>query len=540
MSNASSRSRIEEIKALRIRLRRNPINTKIRKNLSSTLASNIKSIISSAENSAERNSKLVISKPSVALFPPSRKNFKSASKRAEPPKLNLSNLSLNNSLNSVKQTFTQRSARIPKPPEKSPDRIFTRKNSYTKSKAPFTPRTALQHKGHHLSEFEKIEIKKYKEVYFLGNLDLESKNEEGPNFGFDDERGDYKLYKGDHIAYRYEIISMLGKGSFGQVCECFDHKEQVKVAVKVIKNHKKFENQAAVEIKLLNTLKLYDQNDSNNVIHMKDYFKFRKHVCIAFEKLNKDLYELLKSNKLKGLSLGLIRRFAVQILIGLRFLKKLCIIHCDLKPENILLKHQNKSGIKIIDFGSACFNREKIYSYIQSRFYRAPEIILGIPYNSSIDMWSFGCILAELYTGKPLFPGESEMEQLQLIMQLLGAPPNEVLNQARRREMFFHKDSSPRLVPSKKGKVHEPSTKTLQEATKTSDEQFLDLIHKCLEWDPELRIKPEEALKHPWVLEGIPKPSEEPPKSSRTLRKRIYEFPNHRRSPEKKPLEEHI
>ena len=85
-----------------------------------------------------------------------------------------------------------------------------------------------------------------------------------------------------------------------------------------------------------------------------------------------------------------------------------------MKPENILLKTHNRSGIKIIDFGSGCFLNEKIYTYIQSRFYRAPEIMLGIPYKMAIDMWSFGCIVAELYTGFPLFPGENEKEYLSM------------------------------------------------------------------------------------------------------------------------------
>lgn len=85
-------------------------------------------------------------------------------------------------------------------------------------------------------------------------------------------------------------------------------------------------------------------------------------------------------------------------------------MHCDLKPENILLKQPNKSGIKVIDYGSSCFTNSRIYTYIQSRFYRAPEIILGIPYTMAIDMWSFGCIIAELYTGYPIFPGENETD----------------------------------------------------------------------------------------------------------------------------------
>ena len=86
------------------------------------------------------------------------------------------------------------------------------------------------------------------------------------------------------------------------------------------------------------------------------------------------------------------------------------IIHCDLKPENILLREPTKSAIEIIDLGSSCYTHEKIYTYIQSRFYRAPEIMLGIPYTTRIDMWSFGCILAELFKGYPIFPGESESE----------------------------------------------------------------------------------------------------------------------------------
>lgn len=112
-----------------------------------------------------------------------------------------------------------------------------------------------------------------------------------------------------------------------------------------------------------------------------------------------NLYELLKNNKFKGVSLGLIKRFAKQLLDALCFLRKHSIIHCDLKPENVLLKQFNKSDIELIDFGSSCFSDEKIYTYIQSRFYRAPETMLGIPYTTAIDMWSFGCILAELFTG---------------------------------------------------------------------------------------------------------------------------------------------
>jgi dual specificity tyrosine-phosphorylation-regulated kinase 2/3/4 len=155
---------------------------------------------------------------------------------------------------------------------------------------------------------------------------------------------------------------------------------------------------------------------------------YRNHLIISFELFSINLYEFIKDNNFEGVPLSLIRRFAIQILQALRYLKEENLIHCDLKPENILLKTPDKSGIKVIDFGSSCFSNQIIYTYIQSRFYRAPEIILGIPYTSAIDMWSFGCILTELFTGMPLFPGESEQEQLSLIMEVCGLPPEHILS----------------------------------------------------------------------------------------------------------------
>lgn len=140
----------------------------------------------------------------------------------------------------------------------------------------------------------------------------------------------------------------------------------------------------------------------------------RKHLCLVFELLSTNLYDVLKSTKFKGLSLPLIRKIGYQVLTSLYFLspKGVDIIHSDLKPENILLRDPTKSGVKIIDFGSSCKRSSKIYSYIQSRFYRAPEVILEIGYSQPIDMWSLGCILVELHTGSPLFPGENELDQV--------------------------------------------------------------------------------------------------------------------------------
>lgn len=147
---------------------------------------------------------------------------------------------------------------------------------------------------------------------------------------------------------------------------------------------------------------------------MTSYFVHCNHLCIVFELLSCSLYDLIKRSK--SLSLPLIRKFAYQLLNSLYFLsiEGTDVIHSDLKPENILLRDSNRSGIKIIDFGSSCRSREQIFTYIQSRFYRAPEIILGMEYSHSIDMWSLGCILVELHTGDPLFPGENEIDQVNI------------------------------------------------------------------------------------------------------------------------------
>ena len=265
----------------------------------------------------------------------------------------------------------------------------------------------------------------------------EGESEELFNHGYDDEKGDYKVVVGDHIGYRYEIVEFLGKGSFGTALSCVDHKEKKAVCVKIVKNKKKYYYQASVELKILQYLRAHDQEDIMNVIHIEDYVVFRKHLCMSFEKLSMNLFEFLKINDFNGFDHNLIRRFAIQLLYALKYLRQLEIIHCDLKPENILLKEENKSGIKIIDFGSSTFVDEKVYTYIQSRFYRAPEIMLGIPYTTGIDMWSLGCIMAELYIGYPLFPGESENDQMSRIIEMRDVPPANVLKISDRKMKFF-------------------------------------------------------------------------------------------------------
>ncbi|XP_051769090.1 dual specificity tyrosine-phosphorylation-regulated kinase 3 [Ctenopharyngodon idella] len=396
----------------------------------------------------------------------------------------------------------------------------------TKLGSPMSPEQAIKQHRQQLTTLEQQEIHSYSEIYFLGPNAKKRQAVAGGtnNCGYDDDQGGYIHVPHDHLAYRYEFLKVIGKGSFGQVAKVYDHKLQQHLALKMVRNEKRFHRQAAEEIRILEHLKKQDKTGSMNVVHMLENFTFRNHICMTFELLSMNLYELIKRNKFQGFSLPLVRKFAHSILQCLEALHRHKIIHCDLKPENILLKQQGRSGIKVIDFGSSCFDHQRVYTYIQSRFYRAPEVILGSRYGMPIDMWSFGCILAELLTGYPLFPGEDEGDQLACMMELLGMPPQKLLEQAKRAKNFINSKGHPRYCTvstlsngtvvlngsrSRRGKLRgPPGSKEWGTALKgCEDPAFIDFLKKCLDWDPSTRITPVQALRHPWLYKRLPKPA---------------------------------
>ncbi|XP_008399021.1 dual specificity tyrosine-phosphorylation-regulated kinase 2 isoform X2 [Poecilia reticulata] len=388
-----------------------------------------------------------------------------------------------------------------------------------------SPDLAMKQYMSKLSSFEHHEVFNYPEVYFIGQNAKKRNGVLGAanNCGYDDEQGSYVQVPHDQIAYRYEVLKVIGKGSFGQVVKAFDHKTQTHVALKMVRNEKRFHRQAAEEIRILEHLRKQDKDSSMNVIHMMEHFTFRNHICMTFELLSMNLYELIKKNKFQGFSLPLVRKFAHSILQCLEGLHKNRIIHCDLKPENILLKQQGRSGIKVIDFGSSCYEHQRVYTYIQSRFYRAPEVILGSRYGMPIDMWSLGCILAELLTGYPLLPGEDESDQLSCIIELVGMPSPKLLEASKRAKNFVSSKGYPRYCTvssmpdgsvvlnagrSRRGKTRgPPGSKDWSAALKGCDDPlFLDFLKQCLEWDPALRMTPSQALHHAWLRRRLPKP----------------------------------
>ncbi|KAL5292616.1 HIPK1 family protein [Megaselia abdita] len=245
--------------------------------------------------------------------------------------------------------------------------------------------------------------------------------------------------------------------------------------------------------------------------------------------LEKNLYDFLKQNKFSPLPLKFIRPILQQVLTALLKLKQLGLIHADLKPENIMLVDPVRQPyrVKVIDFGSASHVSKTVCNtYLQSRYYRAPEIILGLPFCEAIDMWSLGCVVAELFLGWPLYPGSSEFDQIRYISQTQGLPTENMLNSASKTSKFFYRDveSTYPFWRLKTTEEHEAETNTKSKearkyifnclddigqvnvptdleggplmAEKTDRRDFIDLLKRMLTIDQERRITPAEALSH--------------------------------------------
>lgn len=370
------------------------------------------------------------------------------------------------------------------------------------------------------------------------------------NDGFDNENSDLILAVNHALLNsethrKYIVKDILGQGTFGQVAKCWVAELDRFVAVKIIKNQPAYYQQAWVEVAILTTLnKKYDPDDKHHIVRIYDYFVYQRHLCIAFELLDTNLYELIKLNHFRGLSLSIVQLFSKQILYGLALMKDAAIIHCDLKPENILLCTSVKPAeVKIIDFGSACMEDQTVYSYIQSRYYRSPEVVLGYRYTAAIDMWSLGCIVAELFLGLPLFPGASEFDLLKRMIKIIGAqPPDYVLKESKNTNKFFkcvgsvsHEDGSQASSSGRSGyqvlneeeyEAREmkkplvgkeyfshmnlegivkkyPYRKNLQGEDLARESQMrlsmIDFLKGLIEFDPAKRWSPLQASKHPFV-----------------------------------------
>ncbi|KAJ4903950.1 Protein kinase superfamily protein [Raphanus sativus] len=307
------------------------------------------------------------------------------------------------------------------------------------------------------------------------------------------------------IGGRYYITEYIGSAAFSKVVQAQDLHNGVDVCLKIIKNDKDFFDQSLDEIKLLKHVNKHDPADEHHILRLYDYFYHQEHLFIVCELLRANLYEFQKFNQESGgepyFNLSRLQVIMRQCLEALVFLHGLGIIHCDLKPENILIKSYKKCAVKIIDLGSSCFRSDNLCLYVQSRSYRAPEVILGLPYDEKIDLWSLGCILAELCSGEVLFPNEAVAMILARIVAVLGPIETEMLEKGQETHKYFTKEFELYHLNEESNEIEYIITEEscLEDQLHVSDELFLDFVRSLLEINPLRRPTALEALDHPWL-----------------------------------------
>ncbi|CAI8024167.1 Homeodomain-interacting protein kinase 2 [Geodia barretti] len=353
---------------------------------------------------------------------------------------------------------------------------------------------------------------------------------------FTRENGDYLVTANEVIhsprcSYQVRVLDVLGRGTFGQVLKAWRADTSQLVALKVLKNIPSYTKQGQLEIDVLTRLSCQAAHEFN-IVQAYESFSHCGHICISFELLEINLYDYLKQNRFQPLALKYIRPIAQQVLCCLQRLQQLGLVHSDIKPENIMLVDQARwpYRVKVIDFGSATsVSAGNATSYLQSRYYRAPEVILSLPYTEAIDMWSLGCVLAELYLGWPLFPGlcrSNEYDQISFIVSTLGPPPSCMLRNVRKACKFFSLNhltyqwilKSPQQLKAESGIVSKETRKyifhSLSDLTRLSSHgsnkhkslveqldclQFVSLLASMLTFDPSRRNLPSQALQSPFV-----------------------------------------
>ncbi|XP_034673086.1 serine/threonine-protein kinase AFC2 isoform X1 [Vitis riparia] len=350
-----------------------------------------------------------------------------------------------------------------------------------------------------------------------------------PPWREDDKDGHYIFALGENLTSRYKINSKMGEGTFGQVLECWDRERKEMVAVKIVRGIKKYREAAMIEIEVLQQLAKHDKG-GNRCVQIRNWFDYRNHICIVFEKLGPSLYDFLRKNNYRSFPIDLVREIGRQLLECVAFMHDLRLIHTDLKPENILLvspeyvkvpdykvssrspkdgsyfkRVPKSSAIKVIDFGSTTYERQDQNYIVSTRHYRAPEVILGLGWSYPCDIWSVGCILVELCTGEALFQTHENLEHLAMMERVLGPLPQHMLKRVDRHAEKY----------VRRGRLDWPEGATSRESIKAVlklprlqnlimqhvDHSAGDLIHLLqglLRYDPSDRLTALGALRHPF------------------------------------------
>ncbi|KAI5684155.1 hypothetical protein M9H77_05383 [Catharanthus roseus] len=289
---------------------------------------------------------------------------------------------------------------------------------------------------------------------------------------------------------KYIPIKPIGKGAYGVVCSSINMETHEKVAIKKINNVFGTRIDA---LRTLRELKLLRHIKHPNVIALKDVMmpmqrNSFKDLYLVYELMDTDLHHIIKSSQ--PLSGDHCKYFIFQLLCGLKYLHSANVLHRDLKPGNLLVNANCE--LKICDFGLARTgndNGQFMTEYVVTRWYRAPELLLGCDnYGTSIDVWSVGCIFAEILGRKPIFPGTECLSQLKLIISVLGSQPEADL-------AFIDNPKAKRFIASL------PFTRGTHLASlyPQADLLAIDLLRRMLVFDPSKRITVSEALSHPYL-----------------------------------------
>jgi len=234
----------------------------------------------------------------------------------------------------------------------------------------------------------------------------------------------------DRFNDRYVAAQALGQGSYGRVILAHTlDQARTPVAIKILKPSRDFQRKGEEEAQILACVNHAGPGIATSLI---ETFMHGNHFCVVTEAMGKNLYQLLKSTGFRGFPLQTIRAWAIKLFGMFRRLREpdLRLIHTDCKPENILVPFSNAGieNIKLCDFGSAVqYPGGTLCTYVQSRYYRSPEVLLQYPYDYQIDIWSLGCLLVEMHTGKVIFPAKSSPMLCHMMISLLGVPPPHML-----------------------------------------------------------------------------------------------------------------
>ncbi|XP_067301583.1 cyclin-dependent kinase-like 5 isoform X3 [Pseudorasbora parva] len=286
------------------------------------------------------------------------------------------------------------------------------------------------------------------------------------------------------VMHRFEVLGIVGEGAYGVVLKCRHKETNEIVAIKKFKDSEENEEVKETtmrELKMLRTLK------QENIVELKEAFRRRGKLYLVFEYVEKNMLELLEDMP-NGAPPDKVRTYIYQLIKAIHWCHKNDIVHRDIKPENLLISSEDV--LKLCDFGFARDLSEgtdaNYTEYVATRWYRSPELLLGAPYGKAVDMWSVGCILGELSDGQPLFPGESEIDQLFTIQKVLGPLPPEQM------KLFY---SNPRFHGLRFPSVSHPQTLERRYLGIISP-VLLDLMKNLLLLNPNERYLTEQSLNH--------------------------------------------